>query len=282
MDARRGGRRSGGASVAGAAYQPLTGRSPGDALACPAIPAFSGRSPELARAKNTSRAEARRRTRETMRAEDADFESADEEAVEEPVAAPERSRMFKLPNFREDIRALPDVFRSRRLIWLPGVLLLSGLLVLLILPSFPASIAWLGSLYIEFFFIPPALFTFFVAGFLAPRASYLVGFVYGLFAAVLWSIALVGFAGVLTPGGTTDGSPTTGVTDPVLSVANLLVIGMLYGTLAGGFAAWYRDFLRGMRERGNQSRLDREAKERAKRRDERQESRRIAKGRPSS
>jgi hypothetical protein len=234
----------------------------------------------LARAKNTSRSEARRRTRETLRAEQVDTEMADEEAAPEPVATPERPRMFKIPNFRDDIRALPDIFRSRRLLWVPLLLLVSGFAVILVLPALPPTIATVADLYIQFFFIPPALFTFFVAGYLAPRASYLVGFLYGVFASILWSIIILGPGGALTPTGTTGTATTPG--DPFLVVSNMVLIGALYGTLAGAFAAWYRDFLRGMRERGQQQRIDKEAKERAKRREERQEARRIVKQRPSS
>ena len=236
----------------------------------------------MARAKNTSRAEARRRTRETLRAEQLEDETIDEEVTAaEPVATPERPRMFRIPNFREDIRALPGIFMTRRLVWLPLLILLVGFGIVLVLPAMPASIASIGDLYLQFFFVPPALFTFFIAGYVAPRASYMIGFLYGAFASVLWSIVILGPGGGLTTTGTTT-ETASATTNPLLIVFNMLIIGALYGTLAGAFAAWYRDFLRGMRDRGQQRRSEQEAKERARRRDERQESRRVAKGRPTS
>ena len=241
----------------------------------------------MARAKNTSRAEARRRTRETARADQFEAESADDaEAIEaaetETTQTPERRSMFRIPDFRADIRALPQIFRSRRLLWVPALLLLGGFAIILVLPALPSSIAGIADLYIQFFFIPPALFTFFVAGFVAPRASYLVGFLYGVFASILWSMVILwadGGLGTATTG--TAGTATTSA-DPLVVVSNMLVIGAMYGTLAAAFAAWYRDFLRNMQERGRQRRADQEVKERAKRREERQESRRIVKQRPST
>jgi hypothetical protein len=235
----------------------------------------------LARAKNTSRAEARKRTREAQRAEllaDED-EALDQEPSATPAAPAQRRALFRMPDVRADIRALPTILRTRRLIWLPAVLLLAGFAIILVVPALPATIASIADLYLQFFFIPPALFTFFIAGYVAPRASYLVGLLYGLFASVLWSIVILGPGQSLAPAGTTPDGTAVTPTDPVIVVGNLLLIGALYGTLAGAFAAWYRDFLRGMRDRGVQQRAEREAKERAKRREERQEARRVLKQR---
>jgi hypothetical protein len=187
--------------------------------------------------------------------------------------------MFKMPNIREDLKALPGMFRSKPLLFLPLALLLVGFVIFSMLPSLSPDMQAIAGYYVQFFFAPPALFTFFMAGFFAPRASYLVGFVYGLIAATVWSIA------VLTIGMTAiePGAPTTPNTfDPLFVVLNMIVIGVLYGTLAAALAAWYRDFLRGIQERGRARRADREDLERAKRREERQEARRVAKQRPTS
>lgn len=184
--------------------------------------------------------------------------------------------MFRMPNVRADIRALPSVFRARRLLLLPGLILIVGLVLELVRRGLSPELSSIADLYIQFFFVPPALFTFFIAGFLAPRASYLVGFLYGLFAAVLWSVAVLAFNGVLATGAT----GTTTTTNPVADITQLFVLGAVYGTLAAGFAAWYRDFLRQMQDRGKQRRADTEAKERAKRREDRQEARRIYKKQP--
>jgi hypothetical protein len=227
----------------------------------------------LARAKNTSRAEARRRTRDTIRAEHADLDETSE-IEDEPTPQPERKPLFKLPDVRADARALPGIFRSRRLLWLPLLLLLVGFALTLWLETLPPEIGSLATLYVQFFFIPPALFTFFIAGFVAPRASYLVGLIYGAIAGALWSAIILYSTSSLAP----DGAATpAGNNDPAFVVGNLLLLGVVYGTLAAAFAAWYRDFLRGMQERGKQRRAEQEAKDRDRRRTERQEARKTAK-----
>jgi hypothetical protein len=242
----------------------------------------------LARAKNTSRAEARRHTRELQRAELLATTEASDEAEEaadqasasaSATAAPaERPRLFKLPDIRADLRALPGMFLTRKLLWLPLLLLLVGVGMTLVLPGLSADVGAIIDLYIQFFFVPPALFTFFIAGFFAPRASYLVGLLYGLLAGVMWTIVILAQGQIVSSGGAAA-APTT--LDPPVVIFNMLLIGALYGTLAAAFASWYRDFLRGMQARGAARRADQEAMERAKRREERQEARRVAK-RPTS
>ncbi len=184
-----------------------------------------------------------------------------------------------MPNIREDLRALPSIFRSRLILFLPLVFFVVGLGIFLALPGLTADMQGLAGYYIQFFFAPPALFTFFIAGFFAPRASYLVGFIYGLIAATVWSIAIiaVGQAGVIDPAAPATGGPV----DPPMVILNMLVIGVLYGTLAAALAGWYREFLRGIQERGKARRAVKEVDERAKRREQRAEARRIAK-RPTS
>jgi hypothetical protein len=229
----------------------------------------------LARAKNTSRAVARRRTREALRAELLEAEADDVQPNDPQEAVAERPRLFRMPDVRADLRALPSVFRSRLLIWVPLLLLFVGLVLELVLRGLPTELGGLAVLFNQFFFYPPALFVFFIAGFVAPRASYLVGLIYGLIAGVLWTLAAVAVASAL--GLSTD----VGAGEVGAVLAQMVVSGAVYGTLAAAFAAWYRDFLRGMQERGKARRAEQEAKERAKRRDERQEARRVAK-RPTS
>ena len=235
------------------------------------------RRPALARAKNTSRADARRRTRETQRAELAAEAPDDIESTPDEQSAPQqRPPLFKMPNIREDARALPEMFRTKRLMWVPLLLFAAGFLLVLVYPGLPSPLGDGAVLYLQFFFVPPALFTFFIAGFVAPRASYLVGLVYGLLAGVVWSV------GYLVTGALASGSTTTPPPDnPVLVSANLFLFGLVYGTLGAAFAGWYRDFLRRMQENSRQKRVEQEAKDRARRREERQEARRVAK-RPTS
>lgn len=224
------------------------------------------RSP-LARAKNTERSAARRRARAAARAQllaaDTDSDDIGEDVGE---SAPEpRQPFFTPPRFREDVRLLPQIFRSRRALWIPVVLLAVGFFATLAFYRgwLPESLAAPVELYIQFFFFPQALFTFFLAGFLAPRASYLIGFLLGLLNGVLWTILILGM-----------NIAVIAEMDPVLVAGNFLVIGVVYGTLSAAFAAWYRNFLRRMSNRSRASRAQREAQDRARRRDERRAARR--------
>jgi hypothetical protein len=130
----------------------------------------------------------------------------------------------------------------------------------------------MADLYVQIFFLPPALLTFFLAGYIAPRASYLVGALLGLLSGVLWIIL------VLTTPVPTE-SPLAGLTDIGTVVIYLLALNVGYGTFAAAFAGWYRDFLRRMRDQGTARRAEREAQERAKRREQRQGDRRALKNR---
>lgn len=215
----------------------------------------------MARAKNTSRAEARRKYREQVRAVDPDGEI---DEVVEPMPAPSRPSMFRMPDVREDLRLLPQMFRTRRLLWLPFVMLLVTFVVALlwIQGALPTDLGWLVSLAVELLLRPTGLFVFFIGGFLAPRASYLVGAILGIVDGILWS--LLGF---LVPGSTVTADGRVETTGSPLTFADAVVfilVAMVVGILAASFAAWYRNFLRSSQERARQNRIVREQQRAAK------------------
>jgi hypothetical protein len=229
----------------------------------------------LARAKNTSRAAARKRARDAHRAELAENEQLDDQLPDDAADAQpaRRPSMFQMPNVLEDLRTLPQTFRSRRLIWLPFGLVAIGFILALVIYGIPADFQPWVAIYLQFFFVPQGLFAYFIAGFVAPRASYLIGGLLGLMSGAMYGIALVA---TLPP----DTDVVTRAEIMSVAMSSPLTGGIL-GIFAGGFAAWYRNFLRGMQQSGQQRRADREAKERAKRREERQEARKVFKGRSS-
>ena len=215
-------------------------------------------------------------TRAQFAAEDDADESTDDAATGSEET-PQRKPFFRMPNVREDINALPSILTSRRMVLVPLVLLVAGFVLVLVYPGLSPDLQVFAGYYLQFFYVPPALFTFFLAGFFAPRASYLVGALYGLVAGILWAVEFGGFIG---PATTPTGEPNTA--DPVSTSIFALFYGLVYGTLAAALAAWYRDFLRGMQERGKQRRGVKEVDERARRREQRQEARKVAKQRPTS
>jgi signal transduction histidine kinase len=215
------------------------------------------------RPKNTSRAEARRRYREDQReTEIEDVEVEDEATAEQPQ---QRRSAFAMPDVADDLRHLPQIFFSRKLVWLPFGLLgltfvLSVALINGALDDLPTTLRDGISLYISLTLHPTSLFIFFIGGFLAPRGSYIVGGVLGVLSAVIY-IVVVSLA--------TDAAResmdalTAGAGGEVPEVSSDLVIqtlglGLVIGILAGGFASWYRRFLRSSQERAAANRAQRE------------------------
>jgi hypothetical protein len=208
----------------------------------------------VARAKRTDRADARRRHR-------AQLAGTDEAALEEdalPAAAPSKPRAAAPPRpgratastttpprpapaggirnafrlafhpltLREDLALFPRLLLHRAF-WLP---------VLIAAIVTGAVIAFQGRELISqfgltYFVYPPPLGALFLAGFLAPRASYLIGAAVGVVTAFLLGFVVASVPNLFTGATFVDG----------------LIAGLATSPLAGAFmaaaAAWYRRFL---------------------------------------
>ncbi len=232
----------------------------------------------MARAKNTSRAQARRNYRSQVRESGAADMALDGEVIEQTAEPAPRPSMFRMPNFREDLRILPEMFRTRRLLWLPFILLLVTFVAALlwIQGVLPTDLGWLVSLAVELLLRPTGLFIFFIGGFLAPRASYLVGAILGLIDGILW--ASLGF---LVPGSTVGVDGTVQQTTPITfaDAVVFVMVAVIVGILAASFAAWYRNFLRSSQERARQNRVAREQERAAKAKAEAKAQRQTARSR---
>jgi hypothetical protein len=250
----------------------------------------------LARAKNTQRANARRRYREQVRVNELsddvnpnEFDDGNDEDSTEPVSGSSSSggigSLFSRPNVREDIRALPGMFRTKRLLWLPFAILLGAFLVVGGLQAGLVPLGVGGALGIAYALVlqPSALFVPFIGGFLAPRGSYLIGAMIGFTQAVFVSLLLVlrsvreSKLESLPSQWTSGTTPATDLTssDVVSSIVSVFVVCLLFGTVAAAFASWYRNFLRNSQQRAQANRIVREkaAREKAK---EREREQRIA------
>lgn len=220
----------------------------------------------MPRAKNTDRAEARRRYRDQQRATEAP-EGADL-AVEATAPEPSASvgdamrGSLRMPNVLEDLRALPGMFLRVRKLWIPVIALVVSFFLALALSlevgSIPEGLRAAAALYVQLTLPPTALFVFFVGGFLAPRASYLVGGVLGILDGLLITLLLA-----VAPAATIDAASagTTGSSPGPIETIGLAIV---IGVVAGGFAAWYRNFLRQSQERARQNRIARDAEARTK------------------
>ena len=225
----------------------------------------------MARAKRTNRAEARRRYRATL-ADDADL-VVEDEAVDEaegaavaeaeaaatprrrraappaPAPAPARPGLgsafrasFRPIDVRADLRALPSLIRHRS-VWLPVLITVAAtaFFAAAIPPipenteDFQSSIPQLAaSLLYQYFVLSPPIGSIFLAGFMAPRASYLTGGIAGLVGAICFSVTIVAGVGSFVQ-----------LTDVEISqnIAAGVFTSLVAGIFFGGAAGWYRRFL---------------------------------------
>jgi hypothetical protein len=207
----------------------------------------------VARAKRTDRAEARRR----YRAEMAGTEGLDDEAVAAegaPATASAAGRTrpsnarpatptgrlgigaaFRQSihpiDVRADLKALPRLVLDKAL-WLPVLLTVGSTVLILVM----GTESFLTALLYTYFVQSPAIGGVFLAGFLAPRASWLLGVIVGLFSAVGYSAILL--SGILNG---IVGAPTEAQARDVI-ISAFFLSPVMGGLFAAG-AAWYRRFL---------------------------------------
>lgn len=206
----------------------------------------------MARAKRTERAEARRRYRAVTGTEPTaeEFEGAEPapSAQRSSAAGASRSgstaapaRVGFLDAFRQSIRpltlrpdlaALPWLVTHSKAVWVPVLITVAATVATAVTG---ASDVLTGLLF-TYFVVFPAIGGVFIGGFLAPRASYLVGIIVGLVSAVCY-VAL-GVSGRL---------PSPFAAQFTLNTAGATVSAFIYSPIMGAFfaagAAWYRRFL---------------------------------------
>ena len=205
----------------------------------------------MARAKRTTRAEARRRYRAEHGLPDDTI--TDDETPEEDAAPSRRTgsgsdqpqRMgivsafrlaFRPLDLRGDLRALPRLVRDKAF-FVPILLTLaSTAAVLMIRPQTAATgdlPAVLSVFLFQYFIQPPAIGGVFIAGFLAPKASWLLGAIVGVVSAVCY--------GALVLNSPVSIAPAATASEVILGG---FLISPLMGALFASAAAWYRRFLK--------------------------------------
>jgi hypothetical protein len=199
----------------------------------------------VARAKKTDRAEARRRYRaETAPADDGVADDGD--AAPAPATRSTRAATpayttpggrvgigtafrtaFHPVNIREDLAALPWLLRSRAFLIPLAITVAASALVTL-----TGGRDILTSFLFAYFVQTPPIGGALIAGFLAPRASWLLGFIISFIAAIGYTIFILSV---------TAGTPDQEVAAQALPAAFLA--SPILGALFAAGAAWYRRFL---------------------------------------
>jgi hypothetical protein len=204
----------------------------------------------VARAKKTDRSEARRRARAVSATSDpstgADgIPAAAASTGKAPAGAAAGSAAAQRPSivgaFREaarpidlrgDIRRIPWLITRTNAIWLPSLLVVGAAI-------WYASSGATGSLqnfaFTLLVYPPPQIGALFLAGVLTDRMSYMAGGIVGLVCGIVFALYLA-FAPI--PEGALQG------TQPQVYMLYGLVLSPLSGLAIGGFAGFYRRFLR--------------------------------------
>jgi hypothetical protein len=207
----------------------------------------------VARAKRTARADARRRYRAATEPEfDMDVDAADASPDaratsrgSQPSARPENSQArvgflaalrlsIHPPKFREDLAALPGLALHSKALWIPLAATVASAIAVIITGGKDVVTAFLFAYFVQ----TPAIGGVFLAGFLAPRASWLLGLIVGFVAAIGYAAYIVIAAGRL---------PGADAPDPALvrdTVISAFFLSPILGALFAAAAAWYRRFLR--------------------------------------
>jgi hypothetical protein len=199
----------------------------------------------VARAKRTERASARRRYRASLDPAELEVDESTEDGAPQRATATQRPsasstrmgigaalRASVHPlRVRDDLAALPSLVLNKAL-WLPVlVTVLSTVAVI-----YAGGKDTITALLFAYFVQTPAIGGVFLAGFLAPRASWLLGGIVG-------TVAAIGYLAVLTlvPGAL---SPTTPGTAAIENVAlSAFLLSPVMGAVFASAAAWYRRFL---------------------------------------
>lgn len=199
----------------------------------------------MARAKRTARADARRRYRQELGVQDEALDTTTEGSADGPRAGAATAatidpvpnqrlgigeafrRSFRPFDVRGDLAAIPSLVRHRAF-FIPALLTIGSTALLFATRGADIVSAFLYAYFIQ----TPAIGAVFIAGFLAPRASWLLGVLIGLLSAVCYTLIIQsGIAGDPGTAGTTD----------VIAAAFLL--SPVMGALFAAAAAWYRRFL---------------------------------------
>jgi len=203
----------------------------------------------VARAKRTDRAEARRRYRAaTEPALDIDDDTTGSPAaaraarqpeVGKPADGPKRVGIFdalKLSvhpvHFREDLASFRPLITSRALL-LPIALTVASTIAVVATSGKDVFTPFLFTYFVQ----TPALGGVFLAGFLAPRASWLLGAIVGVVGAFGYVTILLVVPGALGP----TPPPSSTVQGVALYAFSLSPV---MGAFFAAAAAWYRRFLR--------------------------------------
>jgi hypothetical protein len=205
----------------------------------------------VARAKKTHRADARRRYRAehqlmdepledeegaSVAAEAASSRAAPRPASPAPAARPSIGAAFRNAfrplDVRGDLAALPTIAVRTKALWVPLLLVVASTVAFAITQGTDLVTQFMFAYFVQ----TPAIGGVFLAGFLAPRASWLLGLIVGLVSAICYSaLILTVFNAVV------EASQVQGLAQD--AIVSAFILSPIMGAFFAAAAAWYRRFL---------------------------------------
>ena len=137
-------------------------------------------------------------------------------------------------NVRADLAALPWIATHTHALWVPLAITLASTVAIIVTKGGDISLFMFA-----YFIQTPAIGGVFIAGFLAPRASWLLGAIVGLFSAICYSVLVLAYPTTIYA---TAAPPTQAQAQEVALSA--FVLSPIIGAFFAAGAAWYRRFLK--------------------------------------
>ena len=215
----------------------------------------------MARAKRTHRAEARRRHRAATEADAGDVTegSIEGESASSSSRGTSASRSsgatapastgrigfaaafrlsFRPMNVREDVAALPWIALHTKALWVPLAITIAATAYIIVTKGQDI----LSEFAFQYFIQTPAIAGVFLAGFLAPRASWLLGAIVGLFSAACYTLLIFAFASTINFARLSPEALPTEAQAREVAISAFMLSPVIGAFFAAG-AAWYRRFL---------------------------------------
>jgi hypothetical protein len=156
---------------------------------------------------------------------------------------------FRPLDVRGDLAALPALALRTKALWIPILLVIASTALIFITAGLTGDetatdavstigrwATFISQFMFAYFIQTPAIGAVFLAGFLAPRASWLLGAIVGLVAAICYGLIIL-----IYPTAIATDVPTASQANDVILAA--LVLTPLMGAFFASAAAWYRRFL---------------------------------------
>jgi hypothetical protein len=141
---------------------------------------------------------------------------------------------YHRPEIRADLAWLPEMVRTKAFwVTVAAAVVAAGAWVVV-----PSALTYTLMQYLVW---APPIGLLFIAGFLAPRASWLYGIVLGLISSGIFAVML--YSGAWNASAAVIGAPTITSDTYAAFVAQWIVLSLLAGPFFASAAAWYRRFL---------------------------------------